>query len=78
MYCKSRNTIHIQEDYEHIEIYRNHGTDGADLQVLQVMREADLYEDVMKKPKGVATDATELSGGEPRKFWQTICREIPE
>ena len=27
------------------------------------MREADLYDDVMKKPSGVATAASELSGG---------------
>eukprot|EP00438_Fugacium_kawagutii_P021292 Skav223663 [mRNA] locus=scaffold2794:53170:53956:+ [translate_table: standard] len=31
------------------------------------MREADLYEDVMKKPSGVATAASELSGGAGRQ-----------
>ena len=42
------------------------------------MREADLYEDVMKKPQGVATAASELSGGPLQKVvdlgWtQNMC-----
>jgi hypothetical protein len=46
------------------------------------MREADLYEDVMKKPQGVATAASELSGGplqkvvdfgSPRNMWKYPC-----
>jgi len=43
-------------------------------EVLQVMREADLYEDVMKKPQGVATAASELSGGQKQRL--SIARAL--
>ena len=62
------------ERYEHRN--RSYGAELIELmlQVLQVMREADLYEDVMKKPNGVATAASELSGGGRAaglKIWAT-------
>ncbi|CAK9063254.1 unnamed protein product [Durusdinium trenchii] len=43
-------------------------------EVLQVMREADLYDDVMKKPSGVATAASELSGGQKQRL--SIARAL--
>jgi len=43
-------------------------------EVLQVMKEADLYEDVMKKPSGVATAASELSGGQKQRL--SIARAL--
>lgn len=38
------------------------------------MREADLYDDVMKKPQGVATPAAELSGGQKQRL--SIARAV--
>ncbi|CAE7209663.1 ABCB10 [Symbiodinium necroappetens] len=48
--------------------------DASEEEVLRAMREADLYDDVMKKPQGVATPAAELSGGQKQRL--SIARAV--
>lgn len=48
--------------------------DASEEEVLRAMREADLYDDVMKKPQGVATPASELSGGQKQRL--SIARAV--
>lgn len=48
--------------------------DATEMDVLRVMKEAALYDDVMKKEKGVSTMASELSGGQKQRL--SIARAL--
>ncbi|CAJ1345254.1 unnamed protein product, partial [Effrenium voratum] len=48
--------------------------EASEEEVLRVMREADLYDDVLKKPSGVDTPANELSGGQKQRL--SIARAL--